>query len=227
MIGELAVRAPRLPLALKCADERERMLGAARGPGPAAVARAAEPERDLLTPISEARKVGGAAVRTERHIRIAAKIVDAGAWYGRIVRKGRNSGDEPARQGGRPSLPAVEGRVHAAAVVVIPVVGADDHVQGVFGIDGDRGLVLGCGVAADVHDLRRAGAAGAEAGGAEGGDGGFAAGDEQQTCAEGGVESGSHAGSPSNAETLHAIRRLNRRPILVPCNGARVKPHAR
>src|SRR5882762_4701112 len=202
MIGELAVRAPRLPLALKCADERERMLGAARGPGPAAVARAAEPERDLLTPISEARKVGGAAVRTERHIRIAAKIVDAGARYGRIVRKGRDSRDEPARQGRRPRLPAVEGRVHAAAVVVIPVVGADDHVQGVFGIDGDRGLVLGGRVAADVDYRCGPRAEGAEAGGAEDGDGGFAAGGKQQARANGGVESGSHAGSPSNAVRL-------------------------
>src|SRR3954465_10836627 len=102
MIGELAVRAARFAFALERADERERMFGAARGPGPAAVAGAAEPERDLLSFITKAREVGGAAVRAERHIGIPAEVVAAGAGDERIVGKGRDAGDEPAGQRGRP-----------------------------------------------------------------------------------------------------------------------------
>src|SRR3954467_4823013 len=74
VIGELAVRTARFARSLKCADQCECRIGATAtgGPGPPAVAGAAEPERDLLSFITKAREVGGAAVGAERHIGIPA-----------------------------------------------------------------------------------------------------------------------------------------------------------
>jgi len=176
VIGELPVRSSRLALALERADEGERMIGAARGPGAAAVARAAQPERDVFSDISKAGEVRGGSVGTERHCRIASEVIRARPRHGGIVRELRDPGDESTRQRRRPRLAAVERRVDAAAVVVVPVVVAGDHVARVRRINGERGLVLSSGVAADVDDRYRARAEGAEAWRAEGGDGGFAAG---------------------------------------------------
>src|SRR5207247_7725211 len=85
VIGELPVRSSRLPLALEGADERERMIGAAGGPGAAAVALAAEPERDVLALVSEAGEIGGAAVGAERHCRIACEVIRAGPRHGGVL----------------------------------------------------------------------------------------------------------------------------------------------
>src|SRR6266576_4762163 len=170
VIGELPVRAPRFALALERADEREWMIGAADGPGAAAVARARKPERHVFPPISKAAEVGGVAIGTERDRRVAAEVIDPGARHGGIVRERGDAGNEAVRQRRRPRLASVEGRVDAAAVVVVPVIVAGDHVAGIGWIDGERGLVLGGGVAADVDHRYRAGAEGAEAGCADGGD---------------------------------------------------------
>src|SRR2546430_6709711 len=75
----------------------------------------------------------------------------------RSVRELRDPGDEAVGQRRRPRLATVEGRVDAAAVVVVPVVVARDHVARVCWIDRERSLVQGGGVAADVDDRRRAG----------------------------------------------------------------------
>jgi len=202
MIGELPVRAARLAVALKCADQGERMIGASCGPGTATVRRAGEPQRDVLSHVAEAGEVGGIAMRTERDRRIAADLVDAGSRDRRVVGELRDAGDEAARQRRRPRFAAVEGGVHAAAVVVVPVVVAGDHVARVRRIYRERGFVLRGGIAADVDDgYRAAGACPAEARRAERGDGGFAAGSKQRARTDGGDEGGreAHAGSPSDA----------------------------
>src|SRR5439155_1022537 len=208
VIRELAVRSARLAVALKRADERERMVGAAGGPTAAAIARPAEPKGYCFPAITEAREVGRSSIGAKGDARITAEVVGARSRNRGVVRELRDPGDEAVGQRRRPRLATVEGRVDAAAVVVVPVVVAGDHVARVCRIDRERSLVLGGGVAADVDDRRRAGAEGAEGRGAEGGDGGFAASGEQQACAEGGVESGSHAGSPSAAGRLEGWRRL-------------------
>src|SRR5881394_1692323 len=108
VIGELPVRAPRFALALERADEREWMIGAAGGPGAAAVARARQPERHVFPPISKAAEVGGVAIGTERDRRVAAEVVGAGSRNCRIVRERRDAGDESTGQRRRPGLAAVE-----------------------------------------------------------------------------------------------------------------------
>src|SRR5205823_2186602 len=65
VIGELTVRAARLPVSRECADERKWMVRAAGGPAPATVVRATQPERHGFAPISEACEVGGVAVGAE------------------------------------------------------------------------------------------------------------------------------------------------------------------
>src|SRR2546430_9058197 len=56
----------------------------------------------------------------------------------RSVRELRDPGDEAVGQRRRPRLATVEGRVDAAAVVVVPVVVARDHVARVCWIDRER-----------------------------------------------------------------------------------------
>src|SRR5205823_14564020 len=128
MIGYLAVGAAGLTLSLECADQCECRVAATatRGPGPAAVVRAAEPERHVLSFVAEAGEVRGAAVGTERDGGVAAEVVRSGARDCRIVRKRRDAGDESIRQRRRPGLAAVERRIDAAAVVVVPVIVAGD-----------------------------------------------------------------------------------------------------
>src|SRR6266702_2557248 len=187
VVGELPVRSSRLAFALERADECQWMIGAAGGPGAATVARAAEPERDVLSLVAEAGEIGGAAVGAERDGRIAAKIVRAGARHGGIIRERGDAGDEAVRQRRRPSLAAVEGGVDAAAVVVVPVVVAGDHVARVRRIEGQGGLVLGRRIAADVDDDRAPSAKRAETRRRGAGDSWCVlAGGEQQARADGG-----------------------------------------
>src|SRR5712692_5343057 len=134
------------------------MVGTAGGPAAAAISRAAQPEGHVFSHISEAGEVGGVAVRAERDRGVAAEVVGPGAGHGRIIREPRDPGDEAARESGRPRLPAVERRVDAAAVVVVPVVVSRDHVDGIYGIEREGSLVLGGGIAADVDDVDRAAA---------------------------------------------------------------------
>src|SRR5437762_11503527 len=75
VVGELPVRSARLALALEGADQRERIIPTASGPGAAAVRRAGEPQGDLLAAISEAGEVGGVPVGAERDGGIAAEII--------------------------------------------------------------------------------------------------------------------------------------------------------
>src|SRR5258708_32505158 len=144
------------------------MIGATGGPGAAAVGGAAEPERDVFSLVAEAGEVRRVAVGTKRDRGIAAEIVRARARDRGVIRECGNAGNEATRQGGRPRLAAVESRVDAAAIVVVPVVVAGAHVARVRGLHRERRLVLGCGVAADVDHRDRARAAGAEPAGAQG-----------------------------------------------------------
>src|SRR5258708_12531906 len=104
------------------------MIGATGGPGAAAVGGAAEPERDVFSLVAEAGEVRRVAVGTKRDRGIAAEIVRARARERGVIRECGNAGNEATRQGGRPRLAAVESRVDAAAIVVVPVVVAGDHV---------------------------------------------------------------------------------------------------
>src|SRR5438132_4826096 len=143
------------------------MVGAAGGPAPTAVARAAEPERHSLSPISEAGEIAGVSVGAECDRGIAAEVVGAGAGDGGIIRERGDAGNETVGQRGRPRFAAVERGVHAAAVVVIPVVVAGDHVRRIRRVDREGRLVLGGGIAANVDDVDRGAVRGsAEAGGA-------------------------------------------------------------
>src|SRR6266516_588483 len=155
------------------------MIGATRGPSDSAVGRAREPEGHGFTEISEAGEVGRVAIRAEGDAGIATEVIGAGPRHGGVVRELGDARDEAAGQGRRPRLAAIKGGVDAAAVVVVPVVVAGDHVARVRRIDGQRSFVLCRGIAADVDHRYRAGAEGAEAGGAECGNGGFAAGGEE------------------------------------------------
>src|SRR5438874_1727395 len=70
----------------------------------------------------------GGAVGAEGDGRIAARVVVASARHGRIVGEPGDARQEAVRQRGRPGLAAVEGGADCAAVVVVPVVGAGQHV---------------------------------------------------------------------------------------------------
>src|SRR5919204_1538231 len=155
MVGELSVRAARPAIALESADQRQRMIGTARSPVATAIDRTAEPQGHILSFIAEAAEIGRAAVGTERHRGITPEIVGSGATTVRVVRERRDTGNETVGQRWRPRLAAVEGGIHAAAVIVIPVVVARDHVERIHGIDGERRLVLRGGIIADVDDFDR------------------------------------------------------------------------
>src|SRR6185369_13137182 len=98
-----------------------RLLGDAVLPAAAAIVRAADVEADLVRRREVERLADEVclSVGTEAHVRVAAGVVDAGARDGRIVRVLRDRGKEAVRQRGSPGLPAIEARIHRAAVVVV------------------------------------------------------------------------------------------------------------
>ena len=153
VIGELPIRALGDSLAVESAHQAQRIGHAPGLPGCATISRPAEKECGAPTVIVEAREVGG-AIGTERRGGISTKVSVAGSRHGGIVCEARNSGKEPARQRRGPRLSAVERRVHAAAVVVVPVIVSCDEVPRIQRIDRERRLVLRSGVVGHVDDSR-------------------------------------------------------------------------
>src|SRR5439155_6049886 len=125
-------------VALPDRDLREALVQ----PGPAAVRGAVDEQRDLVAAVAAAAaeverladEVRG-AIGAEGNARIAPGVVDAVAGYVRVVRERRYPGQEAVRQRWRPGLAAVEAGVHAAAVVVVPIVRAGQQVGRIRGID--------------------------------------------------------------------------------------------
>ena len=158
MIGELAVRAFALAVAVPHGNLGGPVAGEASLPGAAPVAGPAHVERDLEWRCEVERLAGEVRrpVRAEGDVRIAGGIVDTGPGHARVVRVLRQSRNEAAWQRGRPGLAAVEARVHRAAIVVVPVIGAGDQVVWVGRVDRQRSFVLRGLVTRDVDDLGRA-----------------------------------------------------------------------
>ena len=157
VVGKLARRSPGLAVALETpiptrTAGRATPLGQVRPPSVDRLSEERHPvwgER-LVAEASEVRS----AVRPEGDGRIATVIVHARAGHLRIIGVSRDAGEEAVRQRRRPRLAAVEGRIHATAVVVVPVVAPRDQVVRVPRVHRQRRLVLRRRVAADVHDQR-------------------------------------------------------------------------
>src|SRR3989442_15643334 len=85
MIGKLAVRASRFSISRERADQRERVVGTAGGPGAAAISRGAQPGGHVFSHISETGEVGRVPIRAERDRGGGTEVVGPSAGHGGCI----------------------------------------------------------------------------------------------------------------------------------------------